>query len=236
MFDFTLKEKNSIVIETLSVFFYIIRFFSPFHAYYVIKKRFWGSKDNRRRVELYVFVGFIGSFILSFLWPAIPCPELKLLIVVLAMLRIIETIVVQINALLFDWYRRGKEKKAAFWTDRYVIRGYLRITLLLIANFAEIIFWFSIFYQYFAWAFNGLDLFNPVFTLNFSFYTMTTFGHVIIENNFEIFGYALTLAQAIIGLFMVLLILSRFISLFPKPPSDDEVEKFLEEESKKPVI
>ena len=33
-FNFTTREKNLSVIEVLSLFFYIIRFFSPFHAYY----------------------------------------------------------------------------------------------------------------------------------------------------------------------------------------------------------
>ena len=72
---------------------------------------------------------------------------------------------------------------------------------------------------------------SNVEALTFSFYTMTTFGHYppdgIINNDI---GYLLTLLQSVIGLFMTLLILSRFIGLLPKVPTSDEVEREMKRE------
>ena len=234
LFDFTIGEKNSFVIELFSLIFYIMHFFS---LYWLLKQIVRPKQDDRRWLDFYVLGSLLFSLFLVFWWPAINVPELKLILVFLMMLRIIEILIIQINALFFDWYRAGKAREVVarekVKEDRipYKIRGYLRITLLLLVNYVEIVFIFGVFYQYYSWAFSGMEL-NPIKSLNFSFYTMTTFGHVA-ESTLVIFGYVLTMTQAAIGLFMALLILSRFIALFPKAPSDDKAEKFLEDEAKK---
>ena len=53
---------------------------------------------------------------------------------------------------------------------------------------------------------------------------MTTFGYSTIFPK-EPLGDILTLMQSVIGLFMALLILARFISLIPTPETLDEFEK-----------
>jgi hypothetical protein len=53
---------------------------------------------------------------------------------------------------------------------------------------------------------------------------MTTFGHTAISPR-ETLGDILIFIQSVIGLFMALLILARFISLIPTPETLDEFEK-----------
>jgi hypothetical protein len=48
---------------------------------------------------------------------------------------------------------------------------------------------------------------------------------VFIFFSIEKLGLILTFAQTIIGIFMALLILTRFISLLPKPETHDNFEK-----------
>jgi hypothetical protein len=134
--------------------------------------------------------------------------------------RVIEIFVYQINVLLFDEFRA---KKAG---NEYAIQGFRRIVVLLLHNYIEIIFWFAIFYRNAGWAFKPLseDLDSFFVSLNFSFVTMTNFGHTVVSST-TIFGYILVFVQSVIGLFMTLLIIARFISLLPKPDTLDESER-----------
>lgn len=145
-------------------------------------------------------------------------------------LRVIEVLVYLINVLLFDEYRARKEehrlRKEGITYAPYALRGYRRIVILLLHNYAEIIFWFALFYRNLDWAFQTFRVsLNSFFAaLNFSFVTMTKFGYTTIYPK-ETLGDILTLIQSAIGLFMILLILARFISLLPKPKTLDEFEK-----------
>jgi len=98
--------------------------------------------------------------------------------------------------------------------------------ILLLHNYGEIIFWFALFYRNIDRAFEtgGVSLNSFLVSLNFSFVTMTTFGHTTISPT-ETVGDILVFLQSVIGLFMALLILARFISLIPIPKTLDEFEK-----------
>ena len=160
----------------------------------------------------------ILSFHALFAW-SILTPYSKILLVLYGGYRIFEVVVYLIDVLFFEWYRKFKEKK------HHVARGYLRIILLLLHNYAEIIFWFAFFYLNMYWAFDTQALNSPLVSLSFSFYTMTTFGHSTFSPKSSA-GYFLTLIQSAIGLFMALMILSRFISYIPKYKTTDRVEQF----------
>ena len=105
------------------------------------------------------------------------------------------------------------------------VRGFLRIVILLLHNFIEIIFWFALFYRNLTWAFvtPNINLNSFLHSLNFSFYNMTTFGHTLIFPKTNL-GYVITFIQAGIGIFMSLIVVSRFISLLPPPKTIDEYE------------
>jgi hypothetical protein len=135
-------------------------------------------------------------------------------------IRVFEVFIYQINVLLFDEYRTKKAN------GLYAIQSYRRIVILLLHNYIEIIFWFALFYRNIGYAFEtgGADLNQILVSLNFSFFTMTTFGITSISPK-DNFGIIVNFLQSIIGLFMALLILSRFISLIPPPETLDPLER-----------
>ena len=84
----------------------------------------------------------------------------------------------------------------------------------------------ALFYHYWAWAFfSQTESLSSLLTLlTFSFNAMTTFGATSV-NACESWGRVLVFVQSLIGLFMALLILSRFISFLPWSRSMDETEE-----------
>lgn len=144
-----------------------------------------------------------------------------LFIAAYALLRVFEVVVYQTNVLLFDEYRATKEGK------EYALHGYRRIVVLLMQNYFEIIFWFAAQYIFF----NDLFLFSvsgsheSVFgAIYTSFVVMTSFGYYNVTP-LGVLAYSLVIGQAVIGLFMTLLSLARFIGLIPTPKSRDITEQ-----------
>lgn len=135
-------------------------------------------------------------------------------------LRIFEVVVYQVNVMLFDEYRA---RKAGI---PYHLKGYRRIVLLLLHNYAEMIFWFAtsyrIYFETFQWG-DGLPS-QALHALNTSFTTMTSFGQM---NPMPVdpVGMALVFVQSLVGIFMTLLSLARFITLIPNPKSLDDLEQ-----------
>ncbi|RUO38605.1 hypothetical protein CWE13_02870 [Aliidiomarina shirensis] len=144
-----------------------------------------------------------------------------LFIAVYALLRVFEVVVYQTNVLLFDEYRATKAGK------EYALHGYRRMVVLLMQNYFEIIFWFAAQYIFF----NGLfsfsvagsheSVFGAIYT---SFVVMTSFGYYNVTP-LGVLAYSLVIGQAMIGLFMTLLSLARFIGLIPTPKSRDITER-----------
>lgn len=204
------------IVEFWSPIFYILRRISPGE---IIRKKVQTPK-RERFVEGWVLGNLLLSIILLL---ACSAPNLiwwEAIAICWSGIRIFEVFIYQINVLLFDQYRAGKEGK------HYALRGFHRIVILLLHNYVEIIFWFAIFYRNFGYAFETGEInLNSFFvSLNFSFTTMTTFGYSNIYPK-ENLGYILILIQSIIGLFMALLILARFISLLPIPGTLNKYEK-----------
>jgi len=144
-----------------------------------------------------------------------------LFIVVYALLRVFEVVVYQTNVLLFDEYRAKKSGQ------EYALHGYRRIVVLLIQNYFEIIFWFASQYIFFNSLFNFSvagtheSVFGAIYT---SFVVMTSFGYYNVTP-LGVLAYSLVIGQAMIGLFMTLLSLARFIGLIPTPKSRDLTEQ-----------
>lgn len=234
-------EKDSLILRLYPTISHSLLFLSPT---YLLNKFYFKprEKDDKVLVECYVLSNTSLSLLIFILWPFISNSCLSFL-VFWGGFRVFEILTVQVNALLFDYYRntqkriRMQKEKDSDSPNKnkiepYVIQGYTRITILLLHNFAEIILWFSIFYLYLPSSFeSSLAPLSRITALTFSFYTMTTFGHF---RDVQINGscaYILTLIQAIIGLFMALLILSRFIGLLPRAPTSDKVEQEMESET-----
>ncbi|MCW4054773.1 MAG: hypothetical protein NWE84_07655 [Candidatus Bathyarchaeota archaeon] len=122
----------------------------------------------------------------------------------------------------------------------YEIQGALRLLIMLLINYIEIIFWFSLLHLNLSSILNeSLVSINWIEALNLSFFEITNFGFSIFAETLSTWGIFIAIIQGGIGLFMALLILARFISLIPSPVTEDEVEdkmkKFEEEEFKRKV-
>jgi membrane-associated HD superfamily phosphohydrolase len=182
------------------------------------------EKDRQFKfIELWVLLNFVVSFILLFVYyfalygHSVYYWDIALLIYL--SVRVFEIVIYQVNVLLFD------EKRDKGLGKQYTVKSYRRLIILLIHNYVEIIFWFGIIYEIFFTDFvsDANDSISIFQIINFSFVMMTTFGLSSIKPQTE-FVTLITLMQSLIGLFMSLIILSRFISFLPVPKSDDPHE------------
>lgn len=131
-------------------------------------------------------------------------------------LRIWEIIIYQINVLLFDQFR--KERNG----EQYKLRGFRRLVLLSLQNYAEILFWFASLYFLFASLFSDPSILSTLTgSLYYSLVTMSTLGYGDITP-VQQGGFVLVIAHSVVGLFMTLMIIARFISLLPIPDSLDD--------------
>ena len=208
---------KSFVVELWSRIFNILRWISPFQ---VIRTLIPAIRGSYGFVDGWVLGNLVLSIVLLLVCSAPSIRWGEAIAIGYGGIRVFEVFVYLINVLLFD---KEREKKAG---KTYALHDFRRLVLLSLHNYAEIIFWFALFYRNLGWAFEtGKITLNSFLTsLNFSFLTMTTFGYSTIFPK-ETLGEILTLTQSIIGLFMALLILARFISLIPTPQTMDEFDR-----------
>jgi hypothetical protein len=174
----------------------------------------------------YVFVDawVLGNLLLSFVFLGVatvsPAGWWGIVFLLYPGIRMFEVVIYQVNVFLFDEYRAKKAGK------EYYLRGFRRLVILSLHNYAEIVVWFAVFYRSLDWAFetHGVLLRSFLTALNFSFVTMTTFGNTTIYPS-ETLGYVLVLTQSVVGMFMTLVTLARFISMIPLPRSLDPFER-----------
>ncbi|MEK8019094.1 MAG: hypothetical protein VSS75_019665 [Candidatus Parabeggiatoa sp.] len=198
----------------------IFRFLGKISISYLIRIYF-PKTINYRFVDMLVLTYLLVSIISIPLVLSISSHTIKILIAGFAMFRVFEIVIYQANVLLFDEFRAKKAGK------EYAIRGYRRIVILLLHNYFEIIFWFATQYIVFNNMFNfvvaesNVSMLGAIYT---SFVVMTSFGFANISP-LSVLAYSIVIGQAIIGLFMTLLSLARFISLIPSPQTMDDFEK-----------
>lgn len=208
---------KSFIVEFWSKIFNALRLVSLFQ---LIRVLFPKTKRNYGFVDVWV----LGNSVFSFLClTVLSIPQIRwweIVILCYAGVRIFEVVIYQINVLLFDEYRAKKASR------EYAVRGFRRIVLLLLLNYIETLCWFALFYRNLAFLFESrhISLDSIGGSLYFSLVTMSTLGYGDIIPK-ERAGLFLVLMQTSIGIFMALLILSRFISLIPEPESLDEFEK-----------
>jgi hypothetical protein len=187
---------------------------------------YWVRRLFRSRLPTFPFIDawVLGNLLFAFLSVVFMLPGNSLIRQVLLLsygaIRVFETIVDQVNVLLFDEYRA---RRAGI---PYAVISFRRLVILLLHSYFEMLFWFALFYLHFNQSFEAgpTKLHTPLQAIAYSFYTLTTFGYAD-TTPIDQLGYILVLSESIVGLFMALVILARFLSLLPSPETLDQLEK-----------
>jgi hypothetical protein len=163
-------------------------------------------------IDIYVlghlFLAILASILLYFL----PLKWLAYALTAYGSLRIFEVIVYQINVLLFDEVRATANGK------RYSVISLRRLLILLLHNFAEIVFWFSVFYITFNRHIrfqNYPDMLFSSLSATLNLFDIPLGSDNILETLIHI--------QGLIGLFLTLISLARYINTLPSPRSIDSL-------------
>ena len=170
----------------------------------------------------------LGNLVLSFIGVLICRPSQRvwmLLALAFGCLRIFEVVVYQVNVLFFD------EQRAWRVGEPYEVRGYRRLLILGLANYAEVTFWFSAAYRAFSEALvagRGVAPGSVRGALYYSVVTITTLGFGDIHPKDSAIVWVV-IGETIIGVFMALVIVSRLVSLLPRPATSDKFEKEVDE-------
>ncbi len=137
------------------------------------------------------------------------------------LLRIIEIVVFQFNSQIYGGYP-GKDRPRL----HYTVLSYRRSIFLAGLLYVEVIMWFACVYRLYANHFtsSNVSLTHPLKALYYSVVTMTTIGYGDVSA-ITTFGFGVVIAQALIGIFMTLLILARLVSYLPRPDTLDPIEK-----------
>lgn len=128
----------------------------------------------------------------------------RVLCVCWLLFRVFETSAFSVDALLFEAYRKG----------RRTIRDPDRYLVLVLMNFAELVFAYAFIYRSFIGIFE-IKAVHPnlsILSLGFSFFTMTSLGSTPMTLMSD-WGHVLALTQSAIGLFMALIAVSFALSI-----------------------
>ena len=151
--------------------------------------------------------------------------NLFILIVAYGCLRVFEMVVYQINVLLFDEYRNLKERKSDPTVEPYKVRSFRRLVLLLLHNYFEVLCWFALFYVYFNMQ-NHLSMQDGVSLIAVvreSLVMMIAFGPEA-NKAISLKGQVILTVHSFVGVYMTVIVLSRFLALLPSPQSKDEMD------------
>lgn len=163
--------------------------------------------------EIWVISNILLACIGCILVAKSSCDIIKWCFLVYAFLRTLEIFVYQINVLLFDPIKTS---------TTYKIKSATRTVLLLICNILEYILWFSVVYI-FIYRLNNPD----INTTKIIFESITTLANISSPNEFfesekELELIFVAHIESVIGIFINIICLARFISLLPPVESIDK--------------
>jgi hypothetical protein len=178
------------------------------------------GQDVPGLTELWVLSNIFASILLLKIMSASSSPASKWLVSVYAAFRLLEVVTFQFYTQIYGGYRGAKP------TLRYTINSYRRSIVLALLLYVESIIWFAVLYRLGSANFNAshLRLDSFLVALYYSVVTMTTVGYGDISPKGTM-GVLIVTTQALVGLFMTILVLARIISYIPKPETEDEAEK-----------
>ena len=182
------------------------------------------TKHNHRFTDFYVIIFSFASIILFSIEPLIRQLYIEIIIRFIAFWRIYGIIVFLSNTLLFDVYRDAMNNRPPS-----PLAGHRRILILIFFNYIELTFLFAFLFRSFIPPLSLNLISNWWEIVNISFINLSGFG----SSKITLHGTQLILAlfESVVGLFMAVLAISRFISLLQKRESNDEFEKRLNDKS-----
>lgn len=187
----------------------VFRFLEKVSLFYWLKKHI-DIKKQYTFVEFWVFGNLIASILFSYIvYHLTPRNQVFIWFILgYSALRVFEIIVYQINVLLFH----------EIGVDDYHIKSAKRTLILLLHNFAEIIFWYSAI-QMSLLLLSGYSLSQLwIEYVRLNFYCIATFDSSIIDSYYNYvprFIANLTFFEILSGIIITIISLSRFISLLP---------------------
>lgn len=209
-------ERILLFLEKLSLFYFLRTFLPSLKSkkgkdfFPKIKKFLTG---NYFIVDVWVIFNNILAVIFVFLVQLSIPLWIKYALLVYGGLRVFEIFIYQLNIIFVHPYR-GKPKG-------YALESYRRMTIMLIHNFFEIIFWFAGTYM----LLQIMQDKTPSLAILQSFLQMITYNIDIADGKQTVIAIIVLQLQAIIGVFMTVLSLARFTSLFPRPNSKNIYEQ-----------
>jgi len=210
-------KQMSVMVNFWEKIFDLLRGISLFRLVQVL---FPKLKNNPAFVDYWVMGNLFFSFLAICVVNGNFFPTLNVILLIYGYVRVFEIFVYQVNVLLFDQFKTSAT---------YKLQSYRRMVIALIHNFIEIIFWFAVtytFHQVYILP-TGKDSLTVFESIYMSFFIMTTFSLPIFDKP-QSNGLSIILLQSIIGVFMTLVTLARFISLLPKPGTLDTREEEIE--------
>jgi hypothetical protein len=198
----------------------VFRALSFVSVFWLLRRIPW-LRDEKRSyavVEVWVFGHTALAFaiaLFAYVQPSLGAVSAAL---IYGGLRVFELVVYQANVLLFDDWRARRAGKS------YSLRGYRRILLLLLHNYAELIFWFmAALFAFHARTYLALDDASFTSVLRTTLLSMVTFSSDGIRIA-EWRGLLLLTIQSVVGVFMTVMILARVLSLIPTPATQEPTE------------
>lgn len=210
---------NSFVVELWSRIFYCLGRISLFRAIRWLVPR---ATERSRFVDVYVLLHLLLSVCVLLGLSVSALRQWLEFAVYYGAFRIFEVFVYQVDVLLFDEYRQKKAGKS------YALHGYRRLVVLLLNNYMEMLVWFACWYRIRAHWFANKDCWCDLDTmagsLYFSIVTMTTLGYGDVHPT-QPCGVLVTGAQVLIGVFMAVVMVARFVAYLPRPKTLDKYER-----------
>lgn len=191
------------LVEYLSRVFLVLRKTTLFS---IIRKLLKKERDYGF-VDTWVLVNTIASAIFSLITLQGCLGYLGVLICVYGCYRVLEILIYQINVVFFDWYRRRGSLLP------YRVKNLIRSNILVMFNFTEIMFWFTITYKLLGIRPSSYNAGYLTYLL-MSLSVMTGYG-IVLPDVVNPLAMVVVLIHGLIGIFLMLVVIARFVSMIP---------------------
>ncbi len=214
----TIKEDDGFIIPMWKKGFHFLGMISVFFWLRKFLEIFKFTKDFMQRkpysfVEIWVLINLGASILGSYMASKYNINILIWIFAIYGLFRIFEIVVYQFNVIFFDPMQHKD----------YYLKSATRSIILLIHNFIEIIFWYSIVYIMVVKIQTNVDTIDWFYYVQNSILCfMTADNTLIIQENMSSTLQKIAFTELIIGIIMTVISFSRFIGLLPSVKIIDE--------------